>query len=159
MSGGAGHLGELAALGTAVCWTFSALSFTAAGKRVGSLNVNLLRLALALVMLAGYGWIVRGHPWPTDASGTTWRWLLLSGFIGFFIGDLCLFEAFVLVGTRLSTLLMSLAPPLTAVSGWLILGERLSGRDWLGMTITVTGTILVLVERHGETAAPHDVRQ
>jgi drug/metabolite transporter (DMT)-like permease len=152
-------VGELAALATAACWTISSFAFTAAGRRVGSLNVNLIRLALALVFLAGYGWLTRGQPWPSDAPAPTWGWLLLSGFIGFTLGDLCLFEAFVLLGTRLATLMMTLAPLLTAVIGWLVLGERLAGRDWTGILITVAGIWLVLAEKHAATEAPHDARQ
>lgn len=154
-----GHVGELAALATAACWTVSALAFTAAGKRVGSLNVNLIRLGLALVFLAGYGWLTRGQPWPGDASARTWGWLLLSGFVGFTLGDLCLFEAFVLLGARRATLLMTLAPLLTALIGWLALGEHLAVRAWLGILITVAGIWLVLAEKRAATDAPQDTRQ
>ncbi len=37
------HFGEIAALLTAVFWTVTSMSFEAAGKRIGSLTVNLLR--------------------------------------------------------------------------------------------------------------------
>jgi len=38
--------GELAALGTATCWTASSLAFEAAARRVGSLSLNLARVVL-----------------------------------------------------------------------------------------------------------------
>ena len=146
-------------MGTALCWTVSSLNFTVASRQIGSLNVNLLRLGLALVMLTGYGWVVRDQPWPTDAPAATWWWLLWSGVIGFFIGDLCLFEAFVLVGARLSTLMISLSPPLTALLGWLLLGERLGGRAGLGMGETLAGVGLVLREQPDERTAPLAARR
>jgi hypothetical protein len=62
------HPGELAALATACCWTVTAMAFESAGRRIGSLPVNFIRLVLALVFLTLYGWITRGHPLPTDAS-------------------------------------------------------------------------------------------
>jgi drug/metabolite transporter (DMT)-like permease len=158
MSGVSGHLGELAAVGTALCWTCSSVLFTAAGKRVGSLNVNLIRLGLALVLAAAFNWLARGRAWPTDATVAMWWWLSLSGVVGFVLGDLCLMEGFVVVGTRLTTLLLSLAPPLTALLGWWFLGERLGGWDWLGMGITLAGIALVLAEKHGASATPHDAR-
>ena len=40
--------GEMAALGTAACWVGTALTFEAAGHRIGSLRVNLLRMPVAL---------------------------------------------------------------------------------------------------------------
>lgn len=141
------HAGELAALGTACCWTLTALVFESAGKRVGSLPVNLLRLVIALGFLAMYGVVARGTPLPVDASPHAWTWLSVSGLIGFTIGDLCYFRALVVLGARLSILLMALVPPCTALIGWVFLGERLSALDWLGMALTVGGVAWVTLER------------
>lgn len=148
------HAGELAALGTAACWTVTALSFEAAGRRIGSLTVNLLRLVLAIGLLAAAGWAFRGLPLPTDATPHAWLWLGVSGLVGFTFGDLCLFRAFVVLGSRLSTLMMALAPPLAALIGWAVLGEVLSGRDLVGMALTVTGIAWAVLERHRSSAEP-----
>jgi len=142
------QLGEVAALGTAICWTITSSSFQSAGRRVGSLPVNLIRLVLALLPLSLYTWVVRGAALPLDASGATWGWLALSGVIGFSIGDLFLFQGFVLVGARISMLIMmSLTPPVAAVIGLLFLGEHLSALDWLAMAITIAGVAWVVLER------------
>ena len=150
------HLGELAALGTASCWAFSSLAFEAAGRRIGALTLNLIRLVIAFAFLCLGAWAVRGLPLPVDASGRAWLWLAVSGLVGFVFGDLCLFRAFLVIGPRLSMLMMSLAPPLTAVIGWLLLGETLTGRDLLGMTLTVAGIAWAVLERRrpGEGDAP-----
>ncbi|MCK4414678.1 MAG: DMT family transporter [Candidatus Eisenbacteria sp.] len=147
------HPGELAALGTAVCWTVTGLSFEAAGRRVGSLSVNLIRLVMAFGLLALFGLATRGQALPLDATTHAWVWLGISGLIGFAFGDLCLFRAYVLVGSRISMLLMSLVPPIAAVIGWFFLHEQLAPRDWLGMGITVTGIVWVVLERSGRQAA------
>jgi len=141
------HLGELAALATAGCWTVSALVFEAAGKRIGSLSVNLVRLVMALMILCVYNTLRSGRPLPVDAGVEAWFWLGLSGLVGFVIGDLCLFRALVVVGARVAMLLMSLVPPMTAVIGWLMLGERLELFDWLGMLLTLGGVGWVIFER------------
>jgi drug/metabolite transporter (DMT)-like permease len=60
------------------------------------------------------------------------------------LGDLFLFRAFILIGARISMLIMSLVPPLTALIGWITLGEVLSGMEFLGMGITLSGIILVM---------------
>jgi drug/metabolite transporter (DMT)-like permease len=97
-------------------------------------------------------------PWPSDASSHAWRWLTLSGLVGFTFGDLCLFRAFVVLGSRLSVLIMSLAPPLAALLGWLVLGEVLSSLDLVGMALTVCGVAWAVGERQrprsGGTAGP-----
>jgi drug/metabolite transporter (DMT)-like permease len=142
-----GFVGELASLGTAACWAGTAMFFASAGQRIGSLTVNLLRLVMALAMLTVFEAVVRGHALPTDATAFSWSWLSVSGVIGFTIGDLCLFRALVLIGPRLASLIMSLAPPLTALIGWLVLGETLGGRDLLGMTLTVGGIAWAVTDR------------
>ncbi len=146
--------GSLAALGTAVCWTATVMFFQAAGRRVGSLAVNLLRLLLALVFLSLASWALRGRPFPVDATAHAWWWLSLSGLVGFSLGDLFLLRAFVLVGARLSMLVMSLVPPLTALIAALWLSEKLKPFDWLGMAITLAGVAWVVSEK----SAPEEPR-
>ena len=94
------HLGELAALATAILWTVSALAVTAAGNRVGSLAVTFFRLIIAAVLMMACGRIAHGHWLPADASPSDWLLLAISGFFGFFLCDICLFEAMLEVGPR-----------------------------------------------------------
>lgn len=151
----ASHIGELAALGTAVCWTGTAFSFEAAGRAIGSLPVNLLRLVLALGLLSLVTWAVRGLPLPTDASVHAWWWLGISGLVGFAFGDLCLFRAFVDLGARLSTVVMSLVPPLAALIGWLILDETLTPVQIAAIALTVIGVATAVRERPATPAPAH----
>ncbi|WP_026472974.1 DMT family transporter [Alkaliflexus imshenetskii] len=139
--------GELAALLTAVCWTFTSLAFESAGKRVGSLAVNLIRLVLAFFFLGTFTYFSQGQFFPTGADSHAWLWLSISGLIGFVIGDLLLFQAFVVIGARVSMLIMSLSPPMTALFGWLILREQLSIAAAIGMMVTIWGIALVILAR------------
>ncbi|HEX2252267.1 MAG TPA: DMT family transporter [Thermoanaerobaculia bacterium] len=146
------YAGELAALGTAACWVATAVSFEVAGRRVGSLTVNLLRLVMAVGLLALANLLRRGLPLPTDASAHAWLWLSVSGLVGFTFGDLCLFRAFVVLGSRLSTLLMALAPPFTVILGLLLLGEVLRPVDLAGMALTVGGVAWAVADRRPRRA-------
>jgi len=141
------HWGEIAALMTAAFWTVTAIAFEAASRKIGSLVVNLLRLCIGFSFLSVFTLIYRGYFLPVDASPEAWIYLLLSGLIGFVIGDLCLFQAFVLIGARISMLIMALAPPITALMSWIFLGEILTFQNWVGMTITMTGIALVVLKR------------
>ncbi len=141
------YLGEIAGLLTALFWTVTSLAFESAGKKVGSLAVNLIRLVMAFFFLGIYSWVTRGFFFPSDATPFQWQWLALSGLVGFVIGDLLLFQAFVLIGARISMLIMALAPPFTALIGWLMLGEVLTPKNWLGMSITIAGIIIVILKR------------
>ncbi len=140
-------IGEMAALGTAMCWTASGLCFEAAGKRIGSLSVNLIRLLQAAVFLSLYTGIMRGRWWPSDATPEIWFWLGLSGFLGFTLGDLCLFRAYVVLGARMSMLVMSMVPPIAALTSWIWLGERLAMIHWAAMGLTLLGIAWVILEK------------
>lgn len=141
------HLGELAALLTAVCWTFTSLSFESAGKKVGSMSVNIIRLIIAIFLLGSLSYVRFGYFFPQGADVQQWFWLSVSGLVGFVLGDLLLFQAFVVIGARISMLIMALAPPLSAYFAWLILGEELSMSHLLGMLITMCGIALVILGR------------
>ncbi len=141
------RIGELAALLTAICWTATAIVFESASRKVGSVPVNILRLIMALVMLSLFTWIRRGFILPLDASAFNWQWLTISGLIGFVIGDLFLFKAFAVIGSRLTLLLMTLVPPIAAFVGWLLLGETISLIHLGGMALTLTGIAIVILHR------------
>lgn len=146
------HSGEWAALLTAVCWTITASALTKAGERVGSLSVNVLRLALALTVFACIGLVSSGQPLPFDVGAQGWLWMMASGVVGFFMGDLCLVRAFIEIGPRLSMLVMALAPPLTAALAAIFLNERLSGLEYVAMAVTLSGIAWVVTEPRGEDA-------
>jgi len=149
------QIGELAALATAVLWTLSALAWTSAGKHVGALAVGFLRLVLAVGMLMVYCYFSRGLAWPSDASPRVWQVLGVSGFLGFFVADLCLFKAFLIIGPRLSLLVTSLTPLLTVLISWAWQGRTLDPQAWLGMSITLAGVLWVVLEQRDGDEHPH----
>jgi drug/metabolite transporter (DMT)-like permease len=158
------HIGELAALGTSLCFSVSSLLFTFAGREVGSVLTNRARLFFALVFVAAMHALTFGQLLPLDAAPERWLWLGISGVIGFAFGDACLFQAFVLVGPRLSMLVMAFAPALSLILAWLFLGESLSAQDLLIVAIIIAGIAWVVAERpksaaDDRAAAPGGARQ
>jgi len=143
-------IGELAALATALLWTLSSVCLTAAGKRVGALNVSFIRVVLACAFMSAHGRLTRGLWWPSDADAQTWWLLGISGFFGFFLCDVCLFKAMLLIGPRLTLLIFSLTPPLAAVfswcGAWFSHGDVLTPKDWSAMAVTLAGVIWVVLE-------------
>jgi drug/metabolite transporter (DMT)-like permease len=147
------RIGELAALATAFCWTITALAFETASRKVGSVAVNIIRLVMAVLLLGAFSWFNRGMFFPMDASAYTWYWLILSGLVGFVIGDLFLFEAFTLIGSRLSMLIMTMVPPITATLGWMLMDELMSILNIMGMLMTISGIALVIFQKHDSKGA------
>lgn len=155
------HYGEIAAFATACCWVVTGISFEFAGKRVGSLAVNLIRLVMAFMIMTGFTLITRGMALPLDATPHAWFWLVISGLIGFVIGDLFLFQAYVLIGARISMLIMATVPPITAVLGVFFLNEGLTVPTLIGMALTFTGIAMVILVRNdagGKIEFSHSVR-
>lgn len=144
------HYGEVAALMVAFFWSITALSFEAASKKVGSLPVNIIRLIIGVAFLSVMNWMSRGLLLPTDASLHNWIWLSVSGLIGFVIGDFLLFRSFMVIGAWLAMLIMTLAPPMAAVFGWLLLDEHLSMMSLAGMVITLAGIVVVIFRPEGK---------
>ncbi|MEA4997692.1 MAG: DMT family transporter [Petrimonas sp.] len=138
------HIGEIASILTAICWTLSALFFQRAGAKVGSLSVNIIRIFLGILFLGVTTFFTRGMFFPMDATPYNWFWLGLSGVVGFFLGDLFLFKSYTLIGSRTSQLIMSLAPMITAIIGWLFLSEILPVKSILGIIVSISGIMIAV---------------
>jgi drug/metabolite transporter (DMT)-like permease len=140
--------GQLAALGTSLCFTATSTFFTLGGRLVSALVVNRTRLLLATLFLT-VAHLMFGIPLPTSAEPFRYFWLVLSGVIGLALGDAFLFQAFVWIGPRLSMLMMSLAPVMAVLMSWAFLGEFLSTSQLLGILLTVSGVGWVVMDRRG----------
>ena len=140
------YIGEFYSLLTACLWSGSSIAFTAAAKRIGSVQTNISRLIIAAGFLIVLILLVR-----VDLTMSTMQivYLSMSGFIGFTLGDTFLFQAFKLIGARISMLIMSLAPAVAAFLAYIILGENLSVWGVVGIIVTLTGITIVILGMSG----------
>ena len=145
------YIGEIAAIVTSLTFAINSALFTMAGREVGAIVVNRLRLVAASFFLIIAHWVILGTPWPIGAGIDRWFWLGLSGIVGLVLGDLFLFQAFVWVGPRLSMLMMSLAPILAALIAWIFLDEKLSFLQVIGIVVTLIGVIWVVIEKNSSS--------
>jgi drug/metabolite transporter (DMT)-like permease len=139
-------LGEAAAIITSTLWTGNSILFTSAGKRIGAIAVNAIRIVIAVALLSVTHIIFFGTIVP-DANNAQWFWLGLSGIVGLGIGDFALFSAFILIGPRKSLLLMSIAPIVSVIFSYLLLEEVLGPWVLLGIGVTLVGIVIVILER------------
>ena len=151
-------IGEAIALVVALSWTATALFAEVGSKHMGSLPFNVVRMSMSLVLLVLTLWLTMGVPWPRYADGATWRWLLLSGVVGYVIGDYCLMQGYIIIGSRFGQLLMTLSAPTAAVTGRLLLGETMRPLAIVGMVVTLTGIAVSVLakgdERHVKLGLP-----
>ena len=109
------------------------------------LSVNAYRTVIAIALLAATHVILLGTVIPLANSGQ-WFWMGLSGIVGLGIGDSGLFAAYITIGPRRSVLMMALAPIFAATGAYLILGETIPELALVGIAITLTGVVMVILE-------------
>ena len=144
-------IGETIALGVALSWTATALFAEVASKRMGSLPLNTLRMTMSLLLLAVTLWLIMGVPYPRFADGSTWMWLALSGVVGYVIGDYCLMQGYIYIGSRFGQLFMTLSAPTAAITGRLLLGEHMRPLAIVGMVVTLSGIALSILSKKDNT--------
>lgn len=144
-------LGEVSALVTAALWSGSAMVFSAATARAGSLPVNVARLVLAALYL---GAVIPLFGLSIALSGSQILLLAISGMIGLAFGDSFLFMAFRELGPRITMLIMSASPAIAAFLAYFVLGETLSLYGIGGMLVTLLGIAIVVFERSGGAHGP-----
>lgn len=148
------YVGEVSALLTAVCWSGSALAFSAATLRVGPIRLNVTRLLMAAVLL--FVTVVAAGI-EIHLSSTQLRNLVFSGIVGLVIGDTFLFMSYENIGARLGMLIMSFAPAVSALLAYLLLGEVLGWYGAIGMAVTLIGIAVVVLDRRETIAASRRV--
>ena len=141
----------------AVSWTVTALFAEVASKRMGSLPLNVVRMTMSLTLLVLTLWLTLGVPWPRYADGSTWLWLLVSGVVGYVIGDYCLMQGYIYIGSRFGQLFMTLSAPTAALTGRLLLGEQMRPLAILGMVVTLSGIALSILGRSDAVGTRHAV--
>ena len=145
------YLGELISIGVAFSWTATALLSEFGSKRLGNLTLNVLRMALALLFSMAMFWVVTGVPLPSGGTMEAYGWLLLSGLVGYVIGDFCLFQCYIIIGSRYGQLFMTLAPLAAALMAWMTLGQEMTLMSIVAMVVTLFGigiSVLGRGERH-----------
>ncbi len=148
------YFGELIALSVAVCWTVSAVFFELAGRKVGSISVNIIRLGVSFILLGITLLITKQSFIPMDATGEQWFWLGLSGIIGLFLGDMLLFSSYVLIGSRTSALVMSLVPAITTIISWFFLKETLALKSIIAILVSMSGIMIAVADRRMKLNVP-----
>ena len=134
-------------------WQFWALlsavfaALTAIFARVGieAINSDLATLIRTVVILAFAALIVAmtgQFPKPSEVPARTWLFLVLSG-LATGASWLCYFRALKIGQAAQVAPIDKLSVVLVAIFGVLFLGETLSLRGWIGVTLVSAGAVLL----------------
>jgi drug/metabolite transporter (DMT)-like permease len=144
-------IGETSAIVVSFLWTTCSILFAYAGKRIGALSVNAIRIIMALGMLGAAHILIFGTIIP-DANRSQWIYMSLSGVVGLAIGDFGYFGTLVILGPRRGTLIMSLNPIFSVIAGYYVLTEMLDIWTFVGIAITLAGVTWVILERENKSS-------
>jgi len=132
---------DLAALAAATCWALTGMISAGPSQALGAIAFNRLRMVLVFIMLSAYVGLTTG--WssiPVEAIGP----LMLSGLIGIYMGDTALFLTLNRLGPRRTAMVFSLNAPMSAILGFLFLGEALNLTQISGIALTFLGVLLAI---------------
>lgn len=132
---------ELAALAAASCWALASMISSTPAKHLGAFSFNHIRLGMVFILLlmvvlttGSYNSFNADHLLP----------ILLSGFIGFFLGDTALFQCLNRIGPRRMSILFATSAPMATLLSWIFLDEVLSLQTLLGILLIIIGVILAI---------------
>lgn len=133
---------EAAALGAALCWAVAGLVSASPSRQLGAVAFNRARMAIVFVILSAYALLTGG--W-SSIGGNHIELLVISGFIGIFLGDTALFLTLNRMGPRRTAILFATNAPMSVVLGWLLLDEALPARALAGIALVIAGVVLSIV--------------
>jgi drug/metabolite transporter (DMT)-like permease len=133
---------ELAAIAAAMTWAFSAVIAAGPSAELGAIAFNRLRMGIVFVVLAA--------SWRSPAAGARWKPLMSCrwrsvGLHRHLSRRHRLFLTMNRLGPRRSNILFSTNAPISAVLGWLFLGETIVGQKIVGIAIVFAGVIMAIV--------------
>ena len=147
-------LGAGYALLAAFLWTCSSMMWGLVKMPAFTLNAckNCVGVALVGIHLAivsfGLGWV------ELSADLRSWSWLALSGLVGIVIGDTMYFRSLQILGPRRAMVIACLAPFFAALLGLLFLGQEIAFLVVLGIGLTMTGVVVVVLDRKAKQEEP-----
>ncbi|WP_455219164.1 EamA family transporter, partial [Kaarinaea lacus] len=112
-------------------------------QRVSAVAMNLFKGIVAIICI---GLILLPFG-IAEVSKDAFLLLALSGLVGICLGDTLYFMTIKRLGSRLTLLVGSLIPVVTALIAVAMLGERISVSAGIGLLLTIVGVSYVLWER------------
>lgn len=109
-----------------------------------SFGVISLYTASGLILMAlGLGNVLE----MATVSADTYGWMILSAVLGIAIGQVLLYRAIYAVGPIITEGVFSLVPFIAALAAYVVLGERLSGLQWVGGTVLALSSLALVLAK------------
>ena len=130
------------ALTAAFAWSLASLISVDIARKLGSIAFNRIRLIIVTIMLVSYTYFTKG--WGSINVNFLTA-IMLSGFIGVFLGDTLLFIALKTIGPRRNNILFALAAPFTVILNIFVLKQQMSIEEIIGCFLVFVGVIVAII--------------
>ncbi|MCC6232590.1 MAG: DMT family transporter [Verrucomicrobiales bacterium] len=126
---------------TTILFSISGVTAMRSTRYLPSMEANFWRLVLATIFLGLYA-----HTLGAGLGGAAMGWFVISGFIGFGIGDIALYLAYPRLGSRLAVLVVHcVAAPLAALVEWGWLRQAMTGSEMVASVLILSGVAIALM--------------
>lgn len=138
--------GELLSAGSALIWAVAVLLYRVSGRTVHPLGLNLFKslLGTAMVVLT---MLLLGESMLPKTLWQDYALLGLSGLIGIALSDTLFFQCLNTLGASLTAVVDCLYSPFVILFSFLFIGERLSLRQLLVVSLILSALILVSISK------------
>lgn len=140
-------IGELAALGAAVCWSVSAVLYKEALSRVKPIPANTIRCLCTSIFLIGFLVIIGKFGVLTDLSTDAIILVSISGMIGLGLGDTFYMASLHLIGVARSVPITCTYPLFNLLLAVFLQGERITSQVVFATIMIVIGVWLISKEQ------------
>lgn len=134
-------MGIVFSLLCALVWAFAVVLLKHSAERADPLALNLYRVVITTPLLVVTTLVAGQSLWPQVSGGDLLR-LAASAVVGIAVADTLFHTALKLVGAGITAIVDSLYSPMTVLFAFLLLGERIGARDFVGMGLIVSGLLL-----------------
>lgn len=132
---------EWLALAAALLWGVASLLSVTPARHLGTFAYSRWRMGCTSVILGSMALATGGWLSVTAADVTP---MMLSGLIGIFIGDTALFACLNRMGPRQSGLLFSCHAVFSAIMGYFLFSERMTGTELVGSALVFSGVVTAI---------------
>ena len=138
------NIGDLYALLTAICWSVAVILFDISSKKMGSLQMSLIKNSIGVT-----GFILTiifmRLPFP-DFSNVEIILLLTSGLLGVGIADLMFLYSLKRLGSGFSAIIATIYSPAVFLFSFLMFDETISSKSYIGGFLVIFGIMISTFE-------------
>ncbi|BCN25314.1 DMT family transporter [Vibrio alfacsensis] len=132
---------EWLALCAAFLWAVSSLISVVPAQHLGAFAYSRWRMGCTAVILSTMAWFTGGWLSVSTEHITP---MMASGLIGIFIGDTALFACLNRMGPRQAGLLFSCHAVFSAILGYFLFSESMTGTELIGATLVFSGVVMAI---------------